>query len=219
MNSEQQEIVFHITAHYVAEAQAGLQPALSDYIERYPQYADAIADFVAYYQSFEVDSPDTTASDPLSPISQEALTRALQHVSSEPPSTEIIKSLLVIEEQYLTLFTLARKLDLSADIVALLEQRCIDPATLPYELYRRIATVLQQPISSVQAYLSWSPPGDRSDNEGRHSTKVAERRAPYHVLDDQDPGEQSFRHIVRESLWLSPAQRETWETILTMEGL
>lgn len=219
MNEEQKEVIFHITARYVAEEQAGLQPLLSDYVERYPQYADAIADFVAYYQSFEVDVPDTTAISPLSPVSQEALARALLRVPSEPPPPKTIKSLLVVGQQYLTLFALARKLDLSVDIVALLEQRFIDPTTLPYELYRRIATVLQQPISSVQAYFAWSSPEDRSDNEEVRPMKVAERRAHYQVSDDQDPAEQSFRHIVTESLWLSPTQRETWEAILTLEGL
>ncbi len=53
MNNEQQEDIFHITDLYVTEMQAGKQPNVSDYITRYPQYADAIADFVAYYHAFD----------------------------------------------------------------------------------------------------------------------------------------------------------------------
>jgi hypothetical protein len=49
--------------------------------------------------------------------------------------------------------------------------------------------------------------------------KVAEKPAHYHVPGEQLALEQSFRHIVAESLWLSPEQREAWETILTLENL
>jgi hypothetical protein len=49
--------VLRITASYVAEVEAGLHPRLSDYLARYPQYADAIADFVAYYHAVEADLP------------------------------------------------------------------------------------------------------------------------------------------------------------------
>jgi hypothetical protein len=219
MNSERQEAIFRITARYVAEMQAGQQPEISDYIARYPQYTEAIADFVAYYHGIEVGGPDTTVSSPLSHISQIALARALQQVPSEPPSVKAITTLLATEQRHFTLSALARKLDLSVDIVALLEQRAIDPSTLPFELYRRIANVLQQPIRSVQVYLSWSPHESQSDNKVRRPMKVAEQHAPYHVPGDQYAEEQGFRQIVAESLWLSPEQRDTWEAILTLEDL
>jgi hypothetical protein len=52
MDSKEEEVQ-RITARYVAETRAGRHPKLSEYIRRYPQYADAIADFVAYYHAIE----------------------------------------------------------------------------------------------------------------------------------------------------------------------
>lgn len=220
MNNEQQDAIFRITARYVAEVQAGHEPVLSEYIARYPQYADAIADFVAYYHGFEATVPLASNTHALlSPFSQATLPRSEGHMQSESLSTIVMTSLLVTDQRHFTLSDLARKLDLSVDIVALLEQRAIDPATLPFELYRRIALVLHQPISSIQAYFSWTPPHTRSARERQAVMKVAEKPAYYHVSGEQSPLEQSFRHIVAESLWLSPEQRDTWETILTLESL
>jgi hypothetical protein len=217
MGNDQQDDIFYITALYVAEVQEGKQPNISDYIARYPQYADALADFAAYYQAFEAGGPDSSAPVPLSQVSQAALTRALHHVQVEPPVT--ITTLLATENRYFTLAEFARKLDLSVDIVALLEQNVIDPSTLPQELYRRIAQILQQPVAAVQAYLAGSSNAGGPEKGGWHSMKVAEEPALYHMPPDQYSSEHSFRSLIKESLWLSPAQRATWEAILTQEGL
>ena len=55
MNSKQKEAVQRITAQYVAEVHAGHKPKASTYIARYPQYANEIADFIAYFHAFEED--------------------------------------------------------------------------------------------------------------------------------------------------------------------
>jgi hypothetical protein len=220
MHNEPQEDIFHITARYVAEVQAGKQPIISDYISRYPQYADALVDFAAYYQSFEAGAPSppsSLSSAPLSQVSQVALTRALDRVQAEASAT--ITTLLATGTRSFTLSELARKLDLSIDIVALLEQRIIDPSTLPMELYRRIADILQQPVSVVQTYLARSPVNADFAKEARPSLKVAEDPALYHSPGNQYSPEQSFRSLIEESLWLSPTQRATWQAILTQEGL
>lgn len=220
MNNDQQDAIFRITARYVAEVQAGHEPALSEYIARYPQYADAIADFVAYYHGFEATVPlASNVHTLLSPFSQATLSRSEERMQSEPLSTTTMTTLLATEQRHFTLSDFARRLDLSVDIVALLEQRAIDPATLPFELYRRIALVLHQPISNIQAYFSRTPQRTRSAKEKQPAMKVAEKPAHYHVPGEQPALEQSFRHIVAESLWLSPEQREAWETILTLENL
>jgi hypothetical protein len=220
MNNEQYDAIFRITARYVAAVQAGEEPILSEYIARYPQYADEIADFVAYYHSFEATVPlASTAHTLLAPFPQVDLPRPEEHMHFEPLSVATMTTLLATEQRHFTLSELARKLDLSVDIVALLEQRAIDPATLPFELYRRIALVLHQPISAIQAYLARTPRRTRAAREKLSSMKVAEKAAHYHVPGELSSLEHSFRHIVVESLWLSPEQRETWETILTLESL
>jgi hypothetical protein len=67
MDREQEEAVLRITASYVAEMEAGLRPRLSDYLARYPQYAGAIADFVAYYHAVEADLPPADETAPVAP--------------------------------------------------------------------------------------------------------------------------------------------------------
>src|SRR2546423_718692 len=57
MHKEQELRFLYITAQYVDEVQAGRQPRLSDYLARYPRYANAIADFVAYYHAIEEAMP------------------------------------------------------------------------------------------------------------------------------------------------------------------
>lgn len=58
MNSKQEEAVQRFTVQYVAEVHAGHKPKVSTYIARYPQYANEIADFVAYFHAFEENIPE-----------------------------------------------------------------------------------------------------------------------------------------------------------------
>ena len=67
MNSKQKEAVQRITAQYVAEVHAGNKPKASTYIARYSQYANEIADFVAYFHAFEEDVPEEVHSVPALP--------------------------------------------------------------------------------------------------------------------------------------------------------
>jgi hypothetical protein len=67
MNSQQKEAVRRITAQYVAEVHAGHKPKVSTYIARYPQYANEIADFVAYFHAFEEDIPEESQAVPILP--------------------------------------------------------------------------------------------------------------------------------------------------------
>ena len=44
MDREEEEIIQRLTARYVSEFRAGQHPRLSEYLSRYPQYANMIAD-------------------------------------------------------------------------------------------------------------------------------------------------------------------------------
>src|SRR5437667_5271174 len=74
--NEQEAAVVRITARYVAELQAGRQPRLGDYLARYPQYAEAISEFVAYYHAIEADLPGEALSE-----QEQALASSLPHLS------------------------------------------------------------------------------------------------------------------------------------------
>lgn len=89
MDSEQDVELQRLTAQYVEEERAGLHPRLGDYIARYPQYADAIVDFLAYYYLFEADIPeDTTLDNSFSEPAQSAWNSVQQRILTHlyPPA-------------------------------------------------------------------------------------------------------------------------------------
>src|SRR5690349_16839001 len=81
MDREQEKAVQLLTARYVAEFRAGHHPRLSDYLSRYPQYADMIVDFVTYFHATEVGVPEAREIVPtLSLASRAALDEAWKRV-------------------------------------------------------------------------------------------------------------------------------------------
>jgi hypothetical protein len=53
MDREKEEMILRLTARHVLEYRTGQQPQLSEYISRYPHYADMIADFVTFYHAID----------------------------------------------------------------------------------------------------------------------------------------------------------------------
>jgi hypothetical protein len=94
MDNEQDADLFFLTAQYVGEVQAGLSPSVRDYIARYPRYADAIADFVAYYHLFEAPlSEDVTPDNSFSSVAQSAWYAVQQRILTNPyPSTSFLSA-------------------------------------------------------------------------------------------------------------------------------
>jgi hypothetical protein len=270
MDKEQELFLLKITAQYVAEVRAGRQPSLSDYLVRYPCYADAIADFVAYYHAVEemipamdamlsmdaVPSTDATlrgctlnqvsANQVINceadAINQVPANQAINRVSTnrvmncqdEMPLASsqqdeqvegvafagtVTTLLTTATGQRLTLSQLATKLDLSIDIVLLLEQRSIAPVTIPRVLCEEISLLLQQPSAMVQRYLySLDQRKLTSTAQKRNQQmKIAEEEADYSALSMMD--KPSFRAIVEKNLQLSAEQRSRWCTILDAEGI
>jgi len=196
MHKEQDLSLLCITAQYVAEVQAGRQPRLSDYLIRYPHYANAIADFVAYYHAVEEAMP-----------------------SGELASAGTMTTLLATATgQRLTLSQIAAELDLSRDIVLLLEQRAIAPTTIPHMLCEQIAILLQQPAAVVQEYLYCLDQHQLGSaiQKRKPQRKVAEEGADYSALHVMD--KLSFRAVVETSLQLSAEQKSRWCAILDAEG-
>ena len=112
---------------------------------------------------------------------------------------------------------LAAELDLSIDIILLLEQRAIASATIPHVLCGQIATLLQQPGAVVQEYLcALNQHQSRSAVQNRkQQMKVAEEGIGYiapHIVDKP-----SFRAVVETSLQLLAEQRSHWCSILDAE--
>jgi transcriptional regulator with XRE-family HTH domain len=216
MDREQEEFVQRITALYVEEVRSGQRPVISDYLARYPQYADEIADFVAYYHAFEVDLPDETRNIPvLSGQFQGAVDTAWERVvPSQIQTANTITSLLgAARKRHLTVSQLAEGLGLSDDILAKLEQRAINATTIPGELIKLLADVLQEPSSAVQGFFGISQRYQRHQVHQVH--QVAEAQAMYHM----DGEAQSFREAIEESALLSEEQRRAWITIMNREDI
>jgi hypothetical protein len=134
-------------------------------------------------------------------------------------------------QQSFSLSQLASLLDVSADIVVVLESRRLDHSTIPHALFMRLATVLQQPISAIYAYFNLTGRTFGPELSGpmeQSLSRVAERSMSY----TEQPSEQSsdgekpedarlpgFRQIIDASPLLSSEQKVRWRTILTREGL
>lgn len=207
MDRKQEEIVQRITARYVEEVRSGHQPAMSDYLARYPQFADEIADFIAYYHAVEVDLPHETDQMPiLTEQFHEAIDTAWERVGqSQGQVTGKVTSLLArARELHLSLSQLADKLGVSADVVLKLEQHTIEASSIPGELIALLAKVLQQPSQVVQAFFGITV-----------QQRVTEARAYYRV----DGQVQSFREAIEESAQLSEDQRRRWRELLDREEL
>lgn len=207
MDREQEEVVQRITARYVEEARSGHQPDIGDYLARYPQFADEIANYIAYYHAFEEDLPGETRSVPvLTKQSQEAINTAWGRiVQSQAQSADRISSLVGrARELHLDISQLADKLGLSVDIVAKLERQAINAATLPRGLIKLLAEVLQQPLQVIQAFFDITT-----------RQQLAEAQTRYRV-DDQV---QSFRDAIEESTQLAEERRRNWIEQLDQEQL
>ncbi len=232
MDREREEAVLHITAEYVAEMQAGNAPRLSDYLARYPQYADEIAEFVTYYHAVEVDLPgESLVMPPLSERSTVAVERAWERIQ-EPVEAQFITPsastnpfttlLAITNRRHLSLTELAVKSGLSQDIIEQLERRTIATWTLPRELLKRFATILQQPPDVIATCfgLFGQSQMDASGNVTASLTRarMAEARSFYEI--EEQPGTvQSFREAMEQSVQLSDDQKAIWRDILSREGL
>ncbi len=224
MDRAQEEDVLRITEQYVAELQAGRQPRLGDYLARYPQYAGAISEFVAYYHAVEADLPGEALSEQkqgqplaatlpqLSDSSRVALERAWERISPRElaPGDVNTTLLAVANRQELSLAQVASEVGLSGDIVEKLIglQPTIKAATIPQEVFRRLAHVLHQPLEAIQAYFGLA---------GR--LQVAEAPTVYNMETQRDARQQSFREAIEQSEQLPDEQRAAWRDILSSEGL
>jgi hypothetical protein len=229
VGKQQDEELLRITAHYVAEVEAGRRPLLSDYVARHPQYAAAIADFVTYFHAIEAGiAQESNVPEPLSPLSRRALDHLEASIAQTEPeerATQVITSLLPGRgKRRRSAAQLAQATGLSEDIIVQLEQRTIHPRTIPYEVPRRLARALRKSRVAVQTYLASSPALEKQFADRSQHRRVAEESAAYGVEahEGNDPeamSPKSFRRVLEESSQLSPEQKATWYAMLDQEGL
>jgi hypothetical protein len=225
MSREEEEAVLRITAHYVEELREGRQPRLSDYLLRYPQYADAITEFVTYYHALEVEVPveASVASKevsrasilpPLSEGSRMAMDRAWNRLSQAGGvgSNSSMTLQLAASKRQKSLPQLAGEVGISVDIMEKLAQSMIDAATIPEEVLKRLAQALVEPLDVISGILAVSA-------NKRIVHGVAESASDYSLGEQSYIQMQSFREAVERSSNLSNEQKDVWRGILDEEGL
>jgi len=219
MDREEEEIIQRLTARYVSEFRAGQHPRLSEYLSRYPQYANMIADFVTYYHAIEVDVPqESEIIPPLSQTSRAAFDEAWKHVVyADSGVNNTLNSLQVAADSVNKSFLqVALEIGLSQDILQKLDLHSIDAATIPQELCHRLAKALQRPMTAIEMYL-----GLVEHKQLTQGVAVAENPPVYHIEDqpDLDLHVCSFQEAVEQSKKMSDEQKGVWHTILVHEGL
>jgi len=217
MDKEQEELIQRLTARYVSEYRSGQRPQLSEYLSRYPQYADEITDFVTYFHAIEVDLPrESDIILPLTQHSQAALDQAWKNVLQvDFEANGALNSLYVAAcNANKSFLELARQVGLSQDILKKLDQRRIDVATIPKELCHRLAAALQQPVAAIETCLGLG--------EHRQTTYyVAESHTIYRIEEQsvEDLPVCSFHEAIVQSTRMSDEQKRDWQAILFHEGV
>lgn len=217
MDRKKEEMIQLLTARYVSEFNSGQQPQLSEYLLRYPEYADAIADFVAYYHAIEVDLPgESDIILPLTQTSHAALGQAWKNVLQvDFEGNNALDSLLVAARNAnRSLLELALQVGLGQDILKKLDQRMIDAATVPQELCYRLAAALQQPLAAIEMCLGLA-------EHRLYPQFVAESPRVYRVADQPAlvSPVSSFHEAIAESAQMSDEQKSDWQAILIDEDL
>jgi len=217
MDREQAEVIQRLTARYVSEYADGNQPRLSEYLSSYPQYTNMIADFVTYYHAIEVNVPQESDSiPPLTQASRAALDEAWKNiVYTDFEVNHTLNSLQVAAKKVNKSFLqVALEIGLGQDILKQLDQHAIDAATIPQELYHRLAKALHQPLAAIEMYLGLG-------KQKQATMSVAESSSIYHIEERAvlDVHVLSFQEAVKQSKHMSDEQKGVWYTILVYEGL
>jgi hypothetical protein len=217
MDREKEEMIQRLTARYVLEYRTGQQPQLSEYLSRYPQYANLIADFVTFYHAIEVDVPqESDIIPPLSQASRAAFDEAWKNVVyTDFDIYDALNSLQMAARAVNKSFLqVALEIGLGQDILKKLDQHTIDPATIPLELCHRLSKALHQPLTSIEMYLGLG-------KQKQATLGIAESSSIYHIEDRSvlDLHVPSFQEAVEQSKHMTGEQKGVWNTILVYEGL
>jgi len=186
-----------ITARYEDEYRAGKSPKIAEYIQRYPHYAQELAEFALFYhtQGLDQGEPGPTAASQLSPAAQATRARLHEQVLSHanPPLSGIIKQ--GRQAGYMAP-KLAEMVGLSLDILAKLDAHAIIGASIPRALIRRLADTLRVSPEAVASYLGHQ--------------QAAPGGAFFYAEQAPEQRQESFLEAVQNSPVLSPEQKRAW---------
>ncbi len=141
---------------YVAETGTPSYAALHTWMERFPEHAQALADFTAAWSvRMTLGAPEQVAAG----TEAEAVARArasIAHLLRPVSATPITSLLSAAKGRGLQPRQLAAEVGLSDPLLRKLDLRRIRFASIPQALIERLATVLQQETAAIVAYLQGS---------------------------------------------------------------
>lgn len=193
-----------ITSRYEDEYRAGKSPKIAEYIERYPQFAQELAEFALFFHTVGSDQPEPnpTAASQLSPAAQAARSRIHEQVNpaTSPPLLGIIKQ--GRQAGYMAP-KLAEMVGLSLDILAKLDAHAIIGASIPRTLIQRLADTLHVTPEAVASYLG--------------HPQAAQAGAFFYADQAPQQRQESFLNAVQNSAALSSEQKQAWREIAEQE--
>lgn len=199
-----------LCARYVEEVKSGRKPDLSDYLARYPDYAIELADFIVTYHLTLPDLPelDETPVATLSPGFARALAairaQEAQRAEQAAPSAQAAFTSLADRafDVELDPEQLAERVGVSSSIIARLDARAIQVASIPRELFRRLAETLDVSIEAVMGFLGAS----------------AQAGGAFYDADQAPTGGQDdFLAAIEASDDIDPARKAEWRGISASE--
>jgi hypothetical protein len=202
--NQREDELDRITARYVEEFQAGKAPRVADYIQRYPQYADELMEFVLYFHAIAADlpEPDALPAPQFTPAASAARARLREQGGSE--SVEPVSGLF---SQGLAAGypppQLAKTIGLSWDVLAKLEARAITATSIPGTLIQRLADTLKVAPAAISAYLQESA--------------QAQSGAFFYADTPPEQQQETFLIAIQSSSQLTQEQKREWTDIVEQE--
>jgi transcriptional regulator with XRE-family HTH domain len=192
-----------LCAAYVAEVKSGQMPNLDGYLARYPEYALELADFIVTYHLTLADlpEPDETPVETLSP----GFARALEAIHARE-GVGAQAALTGLEDRSFDVGIdpdqLAERVGVSPSFIARLDARAVAAASIPRELFRRLADALDVQVEAVMAFLGASGQAGGA-----------------FFYADQAPtgGQDDFLTAIEASDDLDPARKAEWRAISARE--
>ena len=204
-NSFEPNSVEQVLEAYLAASPAPSREILAEWIARYPQYEQQLADFtVAWIQSERLPAHDDGEIDAAhtAQLAMAVARRAYDNATSQVPQQTSPPSPLgsFLQEAKnlgLPVETFAQHLGLSIALLRKLENRLLLLETIPLQLIENVADVLKRGMREVTLYLAQPPMLPRG-------LRLRARQRP------AIPAQQSFFDAVRSDESLNPSQRAYW---------
>jgi hypothetical protein len=212
--AERQFEIDRICAEYADEVESGFKPDADAYLKRYPAYAAEIAEFIiSYHLMYEhMPEPDAAVTAAFEPAFERALdmirAEVEQRVADQAvaPAVAPQASLIGLADRAFDVGLdperLAERAHISPSLIDQLDAHAIAASTIPRELFRRLAEMLDVSLEAVSGFL-----GASAQTGG----------AFYHASEAPSTKQDEFLAVIEASDDLDPAFKAEWRKISASE--